>query len=77
MVLIKDNQANRGSWKVGIVKAVKVSGDHRVHQSTVVYKNIPDHEPVNQYAGCPYIQVERPVHNLNVLDSPCDDKQVS
>ena len=70
MVLIKDNNAKRGVWKVGIVKDVKISGDGRVRCATVAYKTIPEHEPVSRYAGSPYTEVERPVHNLIVLDSP-------
>ena len=74
MVLIKDTQAKRGVWKIGIVKDVKVSGDGRIRRAVVMYKNISESEPASQYQGTPYGEVDRPVHNLIVLDSPNDVK---
>ena len=74
MVLIKDTRAKRGVWKIGIVKDVKVSGDGRVRRAVVMYKNISESEPASQYQGTPYVEVDRPVHNLIVLDSPNDVK---
>ena len=67
MVLIEDTRAKRGVWKIGIVKDVKVSGDVRVRRAVVMYKNISESQPASQYQGTPYVEVDRPVHNLIVL----------
>ena len=74
MVLSKDTRAKRGVWKIGIVKDVKFSGDGSVRRAVVMYKNISESEPASQYQGTPYVEVDRPVHNLIVLDSPNDVK---
>ena len=44
----------------------------RVRRTTVIYKNISEHEHVAQYRGIPYVEIERPVHNLAILDAPND-----
>ena len=74
VVLIKDKGAKRGSWKIGIVKEVIVSGDGRVRKAVISYKNLSEHEPSDQYRGSPYVQILRPVHNLIVLHSPKEEE---
>ena len=69
MVLIMDKEAK----KIGIVKVI-VSGDGSVRKAVVSYKNLSEHEPSGQYRGSPYVQIQRPVHNLIALNSPKEEE---
>ena len=73
VVLIKDNKSLRGDWKQGIVFKLFPSLDDRIRKVTVAYKNLRSDEPLTKYNGVNYTYIERPVHNLIVLNAVNDE----
>ena len=69
LVLIKDSNTVRGEWKRGVVKETHPSEDGRVRRATVSYKCLSAEKEGPQYKGSKFIDVQRPIHNLVVLQA--------
>ena len=73
VVLIQDNSALRGQYRMGIVTKVFPSADAKVRSVEVSYKNNKDG---CGYDGVEYTSVVRPVHKLVVI-VPVDEQNGS
>ena len=72
VVLIQDSTLVRGNWKLGRVSQVFPSQDCKVRKVEVRYKNPQPGEPANEYRGKNFATVQRPVHQLVVIQLPVD-----
>ena len=59
----------RGEWKRGVVRETHPSEDGRVRRVTVSYKCLSAEKEGPQYKGSKFIDVQRPIHNLVVLQA--------
>ena len=71
VVILRDENALRGEWRLAKVTAVKESTDGRVRKVAVSYKN--NDETDKSYTGKKYTTVDRHVHSLAVI-VPVEDQ---
>jgi len=64
IVLVQDNSAFRGNWKLGQVAEVKPGKDSIIRDVTIRYKNVG---PGTKYTGTQDMLIRRSVHRLVVL----------
>lgn len=67
IVIIQDNNALRGNWKLGRVSKVFAGSDGKVRRVDVSYKNATSKEKLNEYTGRGFTTVERSVQRLVVI----------
>lgn len=64
LVLVQDNSAVRGFWKLTQVTAAQAERDGLVRDVTIRYKH---QKTGSKYEGSSYVQVKRSVHRLIVI----------
>ena len=64
IVLVQDNSAFRGNWKLGQVAEVKPGKDSIIRDVAIRYKNVG---PGTKYTGTQDMLIRRSVHRLVVL----------
>ena len=67
VVLILDNDALKGEYRLGLVLEVHPGKDGRVRNATVAYKNFKVGESVQIYKGQKYTSVKRSIQRLVLL----------
>jgi len=67
VVIVADQNAFRGQYKIALVKSVFPGTDGKVRRVTLTYKNFKVGEHVNRYSGSPDTEITRSVQKLALL----------